>query len=143
VPEEARFLLRSGSFSLVAGTIYWFLSGEPAGTLLFFGLGLGALTVCALLVRELRRDGRSLPGPAWRWWLLPDPAAESGTTDETGRLPGHTLVPLTVGAGVALGALGLVFGPWLFAAALAPIFFGLRGWLREASAEYRAVEDRG
>jgi hypothetical protein len=140
MPEELRFLLRSGLFGVLVGGAYWFISYEVAGTLLLVGLGLSALLLVVLLWRDMRRNGRSLGRPSWRWLILPPESAESGTTDESGRLPGHSLAPVTLGVGIALGMLGLVFGPWLVAAAVAPVFFGLRGWLREAMAEYGAVE---
>ncbi|MDQ3938841.1 MAG: cytochrome c oxidase subunit 4 [Chloroflexota bacterium] len=140
MPEEMRFLLRAGGYGLGIGAIYYLLSREPAGSVLLVGFGLACVVLLGALWWETRRRGRRLEGPAWRWLLLPPAEAESGFTDEDARLPGSSLAPITLALGVALAALSLVFGVWLLAAAVIPLLFGVRGWLREAMAEHRAIE---
>ena len=139
MPEELRFLLRSAAYSLFVGVAYWFLSYEWAGTLLLVGLGVAAGLLFAFVLVDWRGRGNHLEGPAWRWPLLPPASEESGTTDESGRLPRPTLAPVTLGLGLGLLALGLVFGIWFAAASVVPIVIGIRGWLRDAMAEYDAV----
>lgn len=141
MPEEMRFLLRAGSYGVSVGVIYYVLSQEWAGTVLMIGFGLACLLLLALSWWEWRRrPGRGLEGPAWRWLLLPPPEQNGGFTHEQARLPGASLSPLTLALGMGLGALALVFGPWLLAAAVIPLLLGLRGWLTEAMAEYGAIE---
>lgn len=140
MPEEMRFLLRAGAYGLGISAIYYIVSGEIAGTILMFGFGLASLALLAVLWWERRRRGRRLTGPPWRWALLPPPDENGGLTDERAVMPAASLAPLTLAFGAALAALGLVFGPWLLAAATVPVIVGLRDWVRDAGREYRAME---
>jgi len=140
MPEELRFMLRSAIYSLFVGTVYWFLTYEAAGTVLLVGAGMSAGVMFGALLFEWRRSGHRLSGPVWRWALLPPADAQSGTTDESGRLPRPSLGPLAGALGVALVALSLVFGIWMAVAGIVPALVGLRLWLRDVMAEYRAVE---
>jgi hypothetical protein len=140
VPEEMRFLLRGGGYGLGVGSIYYALSREAAGAMLLIGFGLAALVLLAASWWQWRRQpGRRLRGPAWRWLLMPPAEENGGFTDELARLPGRSLAPLTIGLGLALVALALVFGLWLLAAAVLPLLVGLRAWLIEAMGEFRAL----
>ncbi len=140
MPEEMRFLLRAGAYGVGIAVIYWFLSREPAGTILMFGFGLASFALVAVLWWERRRRGWRLSGAPWRWALLPPPDENGGFTDELALLPAASLAPITLALGMALGALALVFGPWLLGAAVIPLLLGVRGWIREAGAEYAALE---
>jgi hypothetical protein len=140
VPEEMRFLLRAGGYGVGIAAIYWFLSQEPAGTVLMAGFGLASLALLAVVWLERRRRGWQLTGRPWRWALLPPADEDTGLTDERAVLPSSSLAPITLALGVALAALGFVFGPWLLAAAVIPLLLGIRGWVIEAGAEYRAME---
>jgi hypothetical protein len=139
MPEELRFMLRSAFYSTFVGVAYWVLTGEAAGTVLLLFAGLAAAVMFGALLVEWRRSGHRLSGPPWRWAPLPPADMESETTDETGRLPRPSLGPLTLAVGVALLALALVFGIWMAVAAIVPLLVGARLWLRDAMAEYRAV----
>ncbi len=140
MPEEMRFVLRSAMYGLVVGAGYWLLTGEAAGTAMLIGLGVAAGFVLIMLWLERRRAGHRLHGPPWRWLLIERDADDQGPLEEVGRLPGNGIAPLLVGFGIALIAMGLVFGPALIAAASVPLIIGLRSWLRGAAAEYEAVE---
>lgn len=140
MPEEMRFLLRAGTYGIGISIVYYFLSQEPAGTVLMLGFGLASVALLAVLWWERRRRGWRLDGPVWRWALLPPPDENGGFTDELAMAPGSSLAPVTLALGMALAALGLVFGPWLLAAAVVPLIVGVRGWIAEAGAEYRALE---
>lgn len=139
MPEELRFLLRSGLYGLVIGGIYWFVSYEWVGTLLLIGLGIATGAVWGIVTTQLRAHGQPLGRP-WSWVTLTEADQPGGMSDESGRLPGHSAAPLTVGFGLAVAALGLVFGPALVIAAAVPIAVGLRAWLVSAMAEYAALE---
>ncbi|MDP8905355.1 MAG: cytochrome c oxidase subunit 4 [Chloroflexota bacterium] len=139
MPEEMRFLLRAGGYGVGIGVVYWVLAAEPAGTILLIGFGLASLALLGLTWWERRRQGRRLEGPAWRWLLLPPASANGGFTHEEGRLPAHSLAPLTAALGLSVLALALVFGPWLAVAAAIPLAVGVRDWIVEAMAEHRAL----
>jgi Cytochrome c oxidase subunit IV len=140
MPEELRFLLRSGLYGLVIGSIYWFVSYEWAGTLMLIGVGIATGALWLIISAQLRVHGQRLSGRPWTWLLLTAADQPGGMSDESGRLPGHSTAPLTVGFGLALAGLGLVFGPALIVAATVPIAIGLRSWLISGMAEYAALE---
>jgi len=140
MPEELRFMMRSAGYSLFVGLVYWFFTSETAGTVLLLGVALCAAVMFGALFFEWRRSGHSLTGPVWRWPLLPPAEAESGTEDESGRLPRPTIAPIAGALGLALLSLALVFGIWMAVAAIVPLLVGLRYWLRDVMAEYRAVD---
>jgi hypothetical protein len=124
--EEVAFFARSAVFGLAIATIYWFVSYEPAGTTL---LGLFGVASAFAAIALFRRQRRPTGGP------------EQGPfADESGRIPSETFAPLQVGFGLALAALGLVFGAWLILAAVLPIALGSLGWLASARAELEATE---
>ena len=68
-------------------------------------------------------------------------AADTPFDDPTGRVPGETLAPLSLGLGVALGLTALVFGPWLLVAGLLPLAWGAWTWLSGARDELEATEE--
>jgi Cytochrome c oxidase subunit IV len=140
VPEELRFLLRSALYSAVIGVVYWFISYEWAGTVLLVGAGVATGALLLILAALWRSQDRRLSGRPWTWLLIGPPTESSDMTDETGRLPGNSAAPLTVGFGLALAGLGLVFGPALIVAAAVPILIGLRAWLASGMAEFAALE---
>jgi hypothetical protein len=139
MPEELRFMLRSALYSTFVGATYWILTGEAAGTVLLLFAGMAAAVMFGALLVEWRRSGHRLSGPPWRWAPLAAADQESGTTNETGRLPRPSLGPMAAALGVALLALSFVFGVWMAVAAIVPLVAGARLWLRDAMAEYSAV----
>src|SRR4051794_12472466 len=121
MPEELRFMLRSAAYCVFVGLVYWFVSYEAAGTILLLGVGLAAAVMFGALLLEWRRSGHRLSGSPVRWALLAPADAESGTTDDSGRLPRPSLGPLSAAVGVALVALSLVFGIWMAVAGIVPL----------------------
>lgn len=116
-PAETKFFLFLSVFALGIGAIYWLVSHEPAGSvlLLAFGVATGLMGVV------LHRTGR--------------PGVDRPFLDEEGRLPSETSAPLAVGAGIALMALALVFGPAPLLVGLLPFAWGAASWLGSARAE--------
>ena len=56
-------------------------------------------------------------------------------------MPGPSFRPLIAALGAALLLAGLVFGPWLLAAGIIALSIALLGWLRDATGEYRKLEE--
>ena len=138
MPEETRFFLRSAIFGVIITLVYWFVSYETAGTVLLAGFAIASALLAAVLGLPIRRELRAKG--AWRWLLLPGSDEESPYSDERGRIPQRSLAPLAAGGGVTLLGLAAVFGPWLALAAVPLLWVGVRGWVRDAMAEFRAVD---
>ncbi|HET7028212.1 MAG TPA: cytochrome c oxidase subunit 4 [Candidatus Limnocylindrales bacterium] len=134
-PEEARFFGRSAVFALVIAVVYWFVSYEWAGSVLLFGFGLASAVMALFL-------GRAAAGQvARRREADPGDGADGPFGDESGPIPNPTFAPIVFAAGLALVALGLAFGPWLFLAAVMPIVLGATSWLGSANAEWRGQQE--
>jgi hypothetical protein len=139
VPEEVRFLGRLAAYGLLIGVIYWFVAYEVAGTvlLLAFGGAAGFATLLLLLDVRRRRHG-PLPRRPLDWLALTADEEDPPFGDEPATLPAGSGAPLEFGFGLAVAALGLVFGAWLVALGLVPIVVGAATWIRAAMAEHRA-----
>jgi hypothetical protein len=155
-PQETRFFLIIAGWAAALGAIYWIVSGEVAGTALLAGLALAAGAMAVWLIRgrppalrtgSRRGDGRtsSLESPG----VAPsEPDTSGGGTagidrpfhDESGRIPDATLAPFAFGLGVALIALGPVFGLAPVAVGVVPLVWGASGWLGDARAELDETE---
>jgi hypothetical protein len=138
MPEEVRFFLRIGGFGVAIGVAYWFLTYDPAGTVLLVAFGLATLVVTVpLALRALRAVGATVLDP--REWLgLTKEGSESPFVGDPERLPGASFAPFALGLGIALGALGLVYGAWLVFLGLALAVLGGATWARESAAEWRS-----
>jgi hypothetical protein len=146
-PQETRFFLLIAGWAGALGVIYWIGSAEVAGTVLLAGLALatGVLSVWLIRANRLRRRNAELTAPD----RAPDrlDASGDGTNDvdrpfldEEGRLPGPTLAPFAVGLGVALAALGTVFGVAPVAVGAVSFLWGAGTWLGAARGEFNAQE---
>lgn len=140
--EEVRLLGRISVYALFIGTVYWFVSYEVAGTVLLVGFGVGTGAGFVVLWRGSRtpaRTAQAVPvesaGPAAG--RAADPAADPDGPfgDESGAIPGASIVPLEMGFGITVMALGLVFGLWLTAAGLIPFLAGAWSWLHAVGGE--------
>jgi len=139
MPEEMRFFFRTGLYTALIGTIYWFVSYEVAGTvMLAFLLAACAFFVIAALslhrdARNLGARGRDSRGDA----RDPKGAREGGPQlgalvrraagfDAPGEDPGAplefedslfptaSLWPLGAAVAATLVGLGAIYGPWLW-----------------------------
>jgi len=155
LPEEVLFFARIGAYGLFIGTVYWFASYEVAGTvlLLLFGVGGSGLAIILLRAAPPRTTEPGVAAPDTvsdpTGMTAPDAAGTAGDIataadgpfgDASGRIPGPSFAPLEVGFGLALVALGIVFGPWLVLAAFVPLANGGHTWLLSASREFEATE---
>ena len=144
-PQETRFFLLIAGWAGALGVIYWFVSYEVAGTVLLAGLALatGALSVWLMRSQRLRRR-RADAGPPELALDRPDTSG-GGTAgvdrpflDEEGRLPAPTVAPFAVGLGVALAALGPVFGLAPVAVGAVSFLWGAGTWFAAAREEFNA-----
>jgi hypothetical protein len=135
MPEEIKFFGRLSLFALIAGTIYWFVSYEVAGTVLLIGFGFATGTAFLVLWRSGRKEGPAeIHAPN-----LPD----GPFGDESAPIPTRSAAPLALGFGVAVMALAGAFGPWFLIAGAVPFLLGATDWLRSASRELSQAEAAG
>jgi hypothetical protein len=153
-PQETRFFLLIAGWAGGLGVIYWLVSGEVAGTVLLAALALatGVLSVWLIRTRRLRRRRQASRVETGAPELAPERTDMSGGgtegvdrpfLDEEGRLPGPTLAPFAVGLGVALAALGAVFGLAPVAVGAVSFLWGAGTWLGAARGEFDAQERDG
>lgn len=137
-PVEARVFQSIAVLAVVVGIVYWFVSYEPAGTLLLIGFAVASGLIGLLLASagsDWRGTGAAETGARQR-----DP--ERPLLDERGRIPSPTLAPFAVGVGASIALLSLVFGPAPLLVGLLPFAWGAVDWLRRARAELDAQEPR-
>jgi hypothetical protein len=95
-------------FGFVVGAIYWFLTYEPAGTMLLIFMGLCGLVISGYLFIRGRR--LSLPEDD------PDGSFEDEAGTPIGRFSTGSVWPVLMGLGIALGLQGFIYGRWLLVA---------------------------
>ena len=151
--QETRVFLLMAAFGAIVAAIYWFVSFEPAGTILLAGFGVATGVIAARLAADPASKRLRRRGAADRAAVGGSPAAEvdssgGGTRgierpflDESGRLPDATIAPFAVGLGVALAATGFVFGLAPVVVGLLPLAWGAWTWLTAAGEELTATED--
>lgn len=159
-PQETRFFLIIAGWAALLGAIYWVVSKEPAGTALLAGLALatGAMSVWLIRGRPVavaggrrvapgRREGETSRLETGRTVPSETDTSGGGTDgvdrpfhDESGRIPDESLAPFAFGLGVALIALGSVFGAAPVAVGVVPLAWGAVGWLGDARAELDQTE---
>jgi hypothetical protein len=137
MPEELRFLLRTGGFGVVIGAIYWFASYEWAGTILLELFGVEAFCLFAVLARALWRDGwRPTRHPTE--WISLQPLETQPVAWEPGRYAGPGFVPLFAALGLGVSSLAIVYGPAFLLIGLPLTVASGAAWVRAAMREYGA-----
>jgi uncharacterized membrane protein YfcA len=129
------------AFIALIAVVYWFVSYEVAGTVLLLAFGIATGFAAVILALDVRRTGRGggLRRRPLDWVLLTRTADDPPFGDEAAGVPSGSFAPLEIGLGIAVAAMGLVFGPWLIPLGLVPIAMGAGVCLREAMAEHRLV----
>jgi hypothetical protein len=130
VAEELRFFVRTAIFTVLIGTIYWFVSYEEAGSILLAGIVVSAIffvVVIAAHVRASWRGGRSIKA------LLgfADTGPDAPLALEEDIFPTSSAWPLAVSIAGVLVGLGLIYGAWLWIPGAALGLAGAWGWLTE------------
>jgi hypothetical protein len=128
LPEEVLVFGRPAAFGLVVGAIYWFVSYEPAGTVLLAGFGIATALAAAILWAW----SRNVRGPDDEWPVESEP----------GPIPAPAFAPFHVAFGATIVALGLAFGPLLLVTGVVILAVGARYWLEAAMHEADASTAR-
>jgi hypothetical protein len=137
MPEELRFLLRTGAFGVVIGIVYWLVSSEPAGTILLVLFGIEALFLLLMLGRALWRDGwRPTRHPAE--WISLEQLETPPVAREPERYAGPGFVPLFAALGIGVTSLAIVYGPVFLLVGLPLSVAAGWAWLRAAMREHAA-----
>jgi len=110
-------------FFVVATSVYWFWSGDPAGTACLALVGLLALMIGYYLLFTARRM-EARPED------LPDAEISDGV-GEMGFFSPHSYWPILTAAAFTLTTLGIIIGPWLFAIGLFAVIATVMGFLFE------------
>jgi hypothetical protein len=126
-PEVSLFA-RTATFGLVAGTVYWLLTSEVAGTVLLEAFGVASLVAAIGVFFGQRRSTREAEGAR-------APSQPGSPAESTPPAPGWA--PLLVALGLAGVALGLVLGPWLSIAGVLLAARSAKVWLDVAVDEWR------
>jgi hypothetical protein len=138
--EEPRFFVRIAIYATIAGTVYWFLSYEDAGTALFGFLIAGCLFVAitvGLMIRPARSERLSSGGPLTTLDRLigfrDHPADERGSPLEVEpeAIAPASSWPLFAAAAFLLIGLGLLYGAWFWLPGLGLAAAAAWGWTTE------------
>jgi hypothetical protein len=137
VAEELRFFLRSAIWAIGLAIVYWFVSREPAGTVLLGALGVAILALISAIAYEVRGTVDELRPAGGPLRFLnrvvgfhESLAAENpplGT--DPGRIPLASIWPILAAAAVVTVGLGLLYGAWLALPGVALGIVALYGWL--------------
>jgi hypothetical protein len=113
------------AFGAISGTIYWFVTYEPAGTLLLWSFSLMPLIVAGFLVLHGGIRARTLEDD-------PDASPERAAGQELGTFPAASAWPLVLVLGSITAAASLVYGLLLLPVGLAVIGLAVLGLMRES-----------
>jgi uncharacterized membrane protein len=119
VKTESRLFIGVAGFFLVTAVGYGLSSEEPAGTAVLLIAFLMAALVAFFLHMQYRRRG-----------LRAQDRPDAEVADTAGPLDffsPHSPWPITIAAGSALAALGVVYGLWLFLLGLGVLGHGVFG----------------
>lgn len=128
--EEVRFFIRVALFTVVIGTIYWFVSYDHAGTILLAGIVASAIFFIVPIVgavHAVRRGPKNLKGViGFEETDRDDPLVLAEDT-----FPSASAWPFFSAFAGLLVAAGLVYGPWLWIPGAALGLACTWGWLTE------------
>jgi hypothetical protein len=124
VTTAAKVFLGSAAFGAGVGTLYWFVTGEPTGTVLLAFFGTAPLIVAVYLWRRTRAGSTPAEDRPDA-----DPAAVRGL--EVGTFVAESAWPVIFAGASLLVAVGLVFGVWLLLPAGALFAVAAIGLVRE------------
>jgi hypothetical protein len=134
VAEEVRFFLRTAIYTLLITGIYWFVSYEEAGTVLFAFVAVSALIFIAvtLLLSPKARPSSLSPKALIGFYDRPQDEEGGPLEVDEDEFPVASAWPLLAAAAACLVGLGAIFGPWLWVPGGALGLSTLVGWAAEA-----------
>lgn len=113
------------AFGAISGTIYWFVTYEPAGTLLLWSFSLMPLIVAGYLVLHGAVRVRTLEDD-------PDATPDRAAGQELGTFPAASTWPLVLVLGSITVGASLVYGLLLLPVGLAVTALAVLGLMRES-----------
>jgi hypothetical protein len=113
------------AFGAISGTIYWFVTYEPAGTFLLWSFALMPLIVAGYLVLHGAVRARSLEDD-------PDATPDRAAGQELGTFPAASAWPLVLVLGSITVGASLVYGLLLLPVGLAVTALAVLGLMRES-----------
>ena len=121
---ESRFLLGAGSFGVLVGVVYWFISYEDAGFVMLSLMGVASALIGGYLLYRGYASRRAED----------DPDAHYGeyAGEEVGRFSSGSIWPLVMGVGTALALQGFIFGAWLLGFGLVVFAWAVIGFMLES-----------
>ncbi|MEA2434759.1 MAG: Cytochrome c oxidase subunit [Actinomycetota bacterium] len=132
--EEVRFFLRTAIYTVLIAVIYWFVSYEEAGTVLFGFVAASALIFIVVTLRLVpRARAKSLsPKALVGFYDRPEDEAHGPLEVDEDAFPVASGWPILAAVAAALAGLGAIFGAWLWVPGLALGLSTLVGWTTEA-----------
>jgi hypothetical protein len=113
------------AFGAISGTIYWFVTYEPAGTFLLWSFSLMPLIVAGYLVLHGGVRARTMEDD-------PDASPERAAGEELGTFPVASVWPLVLVLGSIAAAASLVYGLLLLPVGLGAMALAVLGLMRES-----------
>jgi hypothetical protein len=124
--STARVFAISAAFFVVVGIVYWFVSYEPAGTLMFCLWSVAFLFGSLFLRVAGARGAVAADDPR----LRPQDAAG----DWVGAFPAGSPWPIVLALGLTCVLAGLLYGIWLVIPGVLVTVVALLGLMRESAA---------
>ena len=113
------------AFGAISGTIYWFVTYEPAGTFLLWSFSLMPLIVAGYLVLHGGVRARAMEDDS-------DASPERAAGEELGTFPVASVWPLVLVLGSIAAAASLVYGLLLLPVGLGAMALAVLGLMRES-----------
>jgi hypothetical protein len=121
----AWMMLALFAFGAISGTVYWFVTYEPAGTLLLWSFSLMPLIVAGYLLIQGGVRARALEDD-------PDATPDRAAGQELGTFPAASVWPLVLVLGsIGVGA-SLIYGLLLLPVGLGVTALAVLGLMRES-----------
>jgi hypothetical protein len=125
-----KLCLLLGAYGLAIAAVYWFVTYEPAGTVLLGVFGVFALVIALYSVREGSLATAGPERPEDRDDAVPGDAAER----PVGSFHFESAWPLWLSVGAALLGAGLAFGLYLLPVGAVAVVVAVLGLMRESRA---------
>lgn len=120
-----KYFIALATFGFGFGTLYWFLTHEPAGSILLWSLGLTSLVIAAWVVRRRAFEGL---GPQDDDRASP----ADGAGEPVGSFPQGSVWPIFLVLGVIVTGAALVYGLLLLPVGIAIWAVAVVGLVRES-----------